>query len=287
MSERIPEAVGFVCRWALLALAAATILAATCAVLAATAAMPGNVRARLVISDALCEQAAGKHTWVPCYQAPEAHDGISPKVMAQRPDAELVFFVSEHQAFYLSISRERPERSRLRVQGVPYSSLAFDAGWMLIHRTPRGGRVYAFDATAARVLRKDPASPWHVCLQDASTRGNVVFFSGGPAEDIPAQRRDLHEYYGRIPLLYARSDRTDALRTLSALSRKLNSRKTPDRPMPIVITADAELAQRLAAEGFPTHLVAHPPSRLKARPNLRVHPTFAELRTALATDVSR
>ena len=264
-----------------MALAAVTIPTATWAVLVATAAMPGNVRTRLVISDALCEQAIGKRTWVPCYQAPET-GGTSPKVMTRRADGEMILFGVEDRAFYLPISRERPPRSRLRVKGVPYGSLAFDTGRMLIHLAPRGGRVYAFDARVAHVLRKDPTSPWHDCLREAGARGNAVFFSGGPAQEIPALRRELHQYYGSIPILYARNDRADAMRTLSALSRKLNSRKTPDRPMPIVVTADAELAQRSAAKSFPTHLVAHRPAALKTQPNLHVHATFAELKTALA-----
>ena len=287
MSERVPEVVGFLCRWTLLALATATILAATCAVLAAMAGAPGNVRARLVIADVLFEQAGEKLTWAPCYQAPKARGGIGPRVMTKRPDGKLIFFASGIRAFYLPIPGDWPQRSRLRVRGVPYSSLAFEAGWMLIHPTPRGRRVYAFDATLAGVLRKAPASPWHACLRDAAARGGVAFFSGGPPENIPVLRRELLEYYGTIPLLYTRSDRSDALPTLIALSRKLNARKTPDRPMPIVITADAQLAQRCAAQGFPTHLVAHRPNRLKPRANLQIHPTFTELRATLATGATR
>jgi hypothetical protein len=278
---RTSEAVGFLCRWSLLAGAAAATVLVGWAAVRATASVGRNVRATLVMSDWVARPAAraGETARLPgCVQPPVAF--AAPAALAVAEGRPLTIVRAHGGNCLAEIDDPREGITQVIVRGLPFSALAFEAPRCRLLCLPRDTRVFLVDARLALAQRREHLGGYHACLRAMDARGRAVLFHPGPREDYFRCLRALRAAGSDRAVLYADvpPGRTCTVRRARGSLCPTRRARTPE-----VVTADAGLARAAAAMGLPTHLVGCDRRPAKASGRLTCHLSLAKLKVSLSS----
>ena len=274
------EILGFLCRWCLLGGTAAVVAVVGWASLLATGALGDEVGSEFLMRDAVaCPADAGGRTvylWGHVRPAP-AMPGMD-VCLADAAGQPLKVVRTRRKGCVLVYRRVPAGRTRVTFRGMPYSTLAFQAGscWLLAVHPDRP--VFLFDARLALVLRRGSPADWHACRRDMLAQGELALFHPGPGRDFELCLRDLRSLDVSEPVLFddhAPSPNYTLRQAARALARARGQAME-------VVTADESLAVRAARQGFLAHLVgpSSPPARPQAR--LKRHASPAKFKESMS-----
>ncbi len=280
-TSRTSEAVGFLCRWSLLAGAAAATVLVGWAAVRATAGVGEDVRATLVMSDWVVRLSptARETAYLPgCVQPPVASGAhVALAVTEGRP---LTMVRADGGNCRAEIDDPREGTTRVIVRGLPYSALAFEAPRCRLLCLPHDTRVFLVDARLALAQRREHLGGYHACLRAMDARGRAVLFHPGPRGDYFRCLRALRAAGSGRAVLYA-DVRPGRACTLRRARRSLCPTRRARKPD--AVTADAELARAAAAMGLPTHLVGCDRRPTKASDRLTCYPSLGKLKVSLSS----
>jgi len=270
------EVVGFLCRWALLLVAGATVFLVAWASAVASASVAADLRAVMIVPDAVCVQTKGAHL----------AGFVSPVTFGRRPELALSNWGDSELLLAASYSSNRvnprlsvyqPGVNRVRVIGIPYCRHALYKAEAMLQVVQPDEEVCLLDAAAALKARPEDVTGCMAAIKEAH-RGDVVFFHNDVAEEFHRVRGQVRERWPNVPVIFS-VDRAWKPKTLSYAASALKRDKRDTRK-PVVITDDAGLAGIAVGSGFPAHLVTTAAGAKDAE-KLRVHESFAKFKEYL------
>lgn len=291
------EKLGFLCRWALLALAVLFVVAAAWAGMAGTMATPSNSAAPVIMSDAVWRQGA-KTPSMRGYFDGLLSRSTTPLFLHQDHFGGLRFtaFSLEHNELIPVIPAPPAGVHKIGIRGLPYGSHAFRQHQAILRIVPNPMTVYLLDARfLAEVVRNDKPSAIDM-TRHLNRLGQIVLVFPGQRELLEDMRIELYQFQQEqqdqrdldIPHVFSfRKGRSDLPGIISLITGKLKRRSKPPpggHRKPYVITGDVELAISSARENHYTHLVGaeNPPANL---PQLvRLHATPEKLAEHLSNE---
>ena len=272
------ETTGYLCRWCLLALAAAMVLASSAAIVAEVTSVPARADHDVVISDALWAQpgmfglslygqvAAGPAGWeANRFLARGANRGVSLVPMSP------VSVWLRPSAFGPPVGG-----SEIEIMPIPYAREAFGRWSVQLVGLAGGERVYMIDANMAALAQPTPSPQLLGLLEDLARRGRVVFICSGVGERFADFRRLVDRLDGQAMLIC-----TNRLGPTTSLDKAYldKSGLSHVRGRLTVITDDPACARQTASAKVRTPLVGRREGRrLPDSDYLTQHDTFRSLR---------
>ncbi|MHC4982832.1 MAG: hypothetical protein ACYTF6_06650 [Planctomycetota bacterium] len=277
------EALGFLCRWCLLALAFVTVVLVALASIMASASAAAGLAAEMIVPDAVWGRKEGVH--LTGFATPEVARRYPQVAISSSPDSQLLLVPTSGEKISPQLSGCQVGLNHIRTIGVPYSRHSFNKADAMLHVVPPGREVCLLDAATVLDGRANDPEGLADCLSELLKDADVVFFHEGPLEQFPHVRKRLRESYPRIGIVFF-ADRQLTPKTLSRMARTLAARKSESRK-PVVITGDAQLANTAAAKGYPVHLLAAVATKVGRDGNPRVHESFAKFKEYLDVEPIR
>jgi len=238
------EAVGFLCRWLLLFLAAAAVVAALGGVLAGTAPA-GQTASRMFVPD---ELAAGTRKVYVRGLVLAGVGEVTVPLLFQSADGCLSKGYAERESLYVEYHPPGPGSHRIVLQGMPYGPLTYERARNTVVIAAPAQPVFLVDARMAQELAEQRLPDLKECALLLGRRGVVAFFHPGRANELDRARAGLRRLGFDTPVVGSAKSEPGAmdaiLRVGSATKQK-----------PTVITSDAALARQAAGQGFRTELV--------------------------------
>lgn len=280
MTEEHREIAGFLCRWFLLALVAATLAGAGWAAAAAAEAIAAETSAAVVLPDGIARE---RHTvWLVGYVHPRLPYSASTVMLYRRSGEDRVRWASVRDGkvnWYPDTGDAGLKR--LEFRGQPHGPLATTHQSMRLLVVSTYERLWLIDARWARSVSRHRREGFAELPARLDAQGAVAMFHTGPLGDFERCRDELRENGLQYAVLMELSD--DAQDPAYILRRASRRIRRWDHNRDIhVITDDAELAERAVEDGFRTHLVSPEytaePGRL-----LTVHRSLDELKENLLT----
>ncbi|MDP7163179.1 MAG: hypothetical protein QF577_00485 [Phycisphaerae bacterium] len=281
MRSSLPEAVGFLCRWSLLALAGAVVLVTSWAGLLA-AAVADDLHAGLILPDALWH-AKAKNPYLTGFLGPSAQRVTVSMTMHQDHFGRLHLTRTYGRSIQPHLPTPPIGTHTVIVRGLPYSTLAFQQYQGRLVVVPDPQEVYLVDARlAADSSQGDQAAMDRVLAHLKRIGQPALFCPHDPGQFVRLRKRLAR--YRDIPMLCAttRYGKVDLMTTIWDTSLRKLQRKNRK---PFVITGDTELAILAAQQRHYTHLVA-PKGAIPNRTNLRPHDSLGHLADHLAKEHS-
>jgi len=286
--ESWKEPAGFLCRWCLLALAGAGVLAAVCASLPA-AAGAGEGEGAVLLPDTLCRPWPKMHLTA-FLTAPE--EGRVVRLLAVLPGRAPRYLDAGRGRMHVGFGQLAPGSYTVTLKGLPYSLHAFarcEAAWVVLRPEEP---VVLIDARLAGEVLPAGDAQWQRLIAAAATAGRVALFHPGPVGQAAKDLRRLRPFHPHVPIVCdfrppAEGDETYVLRRLSSLLGR-------DRPPPgagegwakhaglAVVTNRPDLAAEAARQQFRTHLLAPVGTGPPAGPHLVRHGNLGNLASFLA-----
>lgn len=279
MEDRIGEPVGFLCRWSLLALVGAIVLAAVSAMLTTAGAAIRNVSPNMAVGDVVCEESRKRDVVVVGIPLPAMETAAPAMVLGSVSGGPLMLSVGYGGYIVMRLPRPKTGRYQLRLIGVPYGPMAFYSDDVLVRVLPADEKVFLVDDRLALSIGPNQRSAWRQAVALMRRYGEFAVFHSGSASQLAAVRDRIRRAYHQAPVLFDDAGKGDSLRTLFRTSWALNPRRRRGKRRPRVITADADLARRAAAKGFGVYLVS--PSPAAAMRRVTVFASFGALRDRL------
>jgi hypothetical protein len=270
--SHIEETTGFLCRWALLALAAAAAAAPAAAIVAAVAA---ERPPRLIVADAAARQPrapalAGR-------AAPPLPPGYPPVAMTTLGNGPLTAARSDGARVVPRLAGLAPGQNDVRLLGVPYGRYAFERREAVALVVPRGRGIVLVDAAVLRPAGTPAYPELCRCLDEIRRHAEVAFIHAGEAEEYPRVRRRLRRDFPAAVVLWAGGggEASGLARVVGALSGRRQGNGAG------LVTTRAALAREAAALGCEVHFVG---PALGAPPveGVRRHASFTALRAYLS-----
>jgi len=271
------EAIGFLCRWCLLASAGGFVALAAGAGASATAGVHEDVRAALVPHDWLAAPASatGKVRAVGFALVPPLAPAWVDAALVHVEGMPLTTARTYRDGCIVRPPRPREGTTPVRLRGLPYGVLAFRRGEFRIVGVPKAQRVFLVDARLAREAAGQADGDTPACLRQMRAAGAVALFHTGPPEAFVACRRRLDAAGVREPLVFLGPPRR-AKHVVAQAAFYL--RRGPRGRGVEVVTGDPALARHLAAEGYSVHFVGPAAPPVGPGATLRRHASLAALK---------
>lgn len=283
MHGAIREALGFLCRWCLLALVGLIVPCLTWAALLATATPAAHARREVVAPDSIRQRPRDRY--LVAYPDPHVRRASSTVLIVNRPDEGVCgLYSGRDHVFYIPLGKTRLGISRVLLNGVPYGPHAFCREETLLQIVSPGRRVFLIDAGAAFDLPADAERVFKDCLEKLRRRGAAVFFHPGALPDYVRVRRRLRGPYPGTPVVYRVTRKPDPMDALAYAAKTLCRRRKENC---VVITPDANLARRAAESGFAAHLLASDEIQEGRPGRLLRHNSLAKFKEYLAREPIR
>lgn len=256
MHEGAREITGFACRWCVLALAGAVVIAGSWTGLAGAGSAPTAPGAGVVAVDRLCQQSGRKAIQVMLHHVDSPAVRGATHVFVALPDGSQIKEGARRQDIsWAWIPRGRPERVDVQVVGLPYGPLAFRRAAATVVIVPKGPMRFVVDARAPLAARGKEAANWRDCLVRLERRGPVAFLFVGPVGDYADARDKLQELLPGAAVEYAEPDDLAVCRSLRGIAHALNPERDKAKPHPSFVTSRRGLAVLTRRYKYPTHLV--------------------------------
>ena len=274
MRSNVHEVVGFLSRWCLLALVAATVLTGAWAGALATAAVNRDRGAALVTSDAILQQA--KRARITGSVCPYSMGYENALLMCNVRDRLPVTATTAKGRLYASIDCPRPGLTSVTVVGTPYGALAFEKRKSLLSVVEPGRTVFMLDAGLVLSVKDSNAEMLRKCVSEMEKWGGVGFFHPGPTAEFVRARRDIRELYPHLPVVCMVKDAPDSLAILRVVGRAVGARSRLR-----VITDDIRLADGAVCQRFPVRWVGSGRKQPRRVPAEDRYKTLDALRASL------
>jgi len=282
------EKLGFLCRWALLALAATVILAATWAGLSGTMAVSSGLETTMLLSDAVWRQGA-------------TMPSLSGFLDGPAPESPTPLFV--YQDHFRGLRFPRTDRNhndvvpmlpappagihRITLWGAPYGPMAFKQDQATLRIVPDPMTVYLLDARfLADVERDDKQTAIRIAKEFSRLGQPVLVFPG--KRKLLKNLRDRLDQYRDIPHVFSlHKGHSDLPAVIASITRNLRRRGETAQSAyrkPYVITADVEVAISTAEQNHYTHLVGAENTPANLPELIRLHATPEKLAEHLSNE---
>ena len=286
--ENWQEAVGFLCRWGLLALAGAVVFCAAWAGFAAAEGIAGELALDVTLPDAV---------WGEANQArPHMTGYLSTARSAAAPPVLMVVWRGKVQALaphggrriYPGVRGGRPGANPIQIRAIPYGPFAFQHAQATFLLAAAGRPLFLLDARMLPSARQQEVAVWRQCAAAAAGRGEVAMFHPGPLAAFIRARQRLRLAGIDLPVVCSVDpDEVDlvGMRTLGAVWSTWWGRPSSDKPIRpvIVVTSDRTLAASAAGDSrrrFDVHVIDGPQAPL-AR-DITWHASLAKFKESLA-----
>jgi len=282
------EKLGFLCRWALLALAITVILAASWAGLSGTMAVSSDLETTMLLPDAVWRQGSPTPLMHGFLDGPACKSDV-PLVVHQDHFRGLRFAWTnrDHNEVLPLFPAPPAGTHRVILRGLPYGPMAFKQYEATLTIFPDPVTIYLLDARFLADVERDN--------KRAATRIAWEFGRlGKPVLVFPGQRKLLEDLSGElhlyrdIPRVFSlRKGSSDLPAVIAAITGNLRHHTKTYRGVrgkPYVVTGDIDLAISTARQNHYTHLVGveNPPANLPEL--IRLHATPEELAEHLAKE---
>ncbi len=275
MKEDISEIMGFLCRWALLAVVALTAGAGVYASMAATAEVVKGPTMDLVFADGI-DAASGPRGFV----LTSGKVSLKTRHFIVGQAGEGKKLLAHNRSVNLSRAKLSPGVNEIEVWGIPYDSLAFRKYPASCLGDLTGRRVFMVDMRAANAWAIDDATMLTACLDEMARRGAVVMFFMGSLEKFTEMRARLNLIDVPSAMLFRQSAKPSpqwmALRTAQLLQSESNAASF------CLTTNQQNLAEQFAARNIAAYLVAPAGDAPASKVNLSVIPTMKDFQRRLA-----
>ena len=260
------EALGFVCRWFLLAMASAGVAAA--AYVGVVAASPRQDVSRAIVSDGV---SVGPIVEMPARLVPRPRDWRNARLLLRCGGQLACAEYQETDPFYLKLQGAGGDDLETRVFGVPYVYVMFGGDPGRMRLLPPGRRVFLIDSSVSLAgMGREPAL-WGRALVEMKRRGDLVFFHPGPAEDFEAFRADLRRKGLQAPVVCAFAEADPSRASLARAYYCLGGNARKGDPGD-VLTDRESLAVRAAGLQFRSHWFVPPgAARKQIPPGVQAH----------------
>ena len=244
------EAIGFLCRWCLLALAGAAVLLVGWAGASASASLPAELEATIILPDGLWGRTERAH--LTGFFGPSASTGHPEIALCCSPDTELLLAPASAERIYPRLAVHHVGVNEVRVVGIPYSAQAFNRTEAVLQVVAPGREAWLVDASMALRAARGGDADFAECLRMIRA-DEPAFFHDGPVEQLPQVRLELRQAYGRTPCVFS-TDKDGRPNTPLHTAWTLGpDGKHPRKP--ILVTGDSPLGVALARSGFTVHLL--------------------------------
>lgn len=243
---------GFFCRWAILALVWLCVGMLALGAIAAGKAIEGDLYAGYIMPDAMWGFSQIKNVHLTGYASIRLPTWTSSMFIARQAREPINTVWQSGNKVYLPLVRPRVGMNTIMVRGNPYGPYAFQS-YRAVAMVVDFGRVpILLDARLALDVRGKNVSAFDSLAEQLRQRGDLALFHPGPLDRYVYDRRLLAWFAPDLPLVFATKDEPDAMQTLWDTAAHFRAKL-------VVITSDAELAQRAAGDQnrrFIVHLVS-------------------------------
>jgi len=282
------EKLGFLCRWALLALAATVILAASWVGLSGTMAVSYDLRTTAILPDAVWRQGVPVASMYAFLDGP-ARKSPSPLLVYQDHFRHLRFTWTDRDNNEAVPAFRAPPAGTHQVilRGLPYGPMAFLQHRATLRIVPDPMTVYLLDARfLAGVERDDKLTAIRIAKEFSRLGQPVLVFPGQPG--LLEKLSPGLDQYRDIPRVFSlRKGHSDLPAVIASITWKLKRHSKTYRGVrrkPYVVTGDVDVAIATARQEHYTHLVGaeNPPANLPEY--IRLHATPEKLAEHLAKE---
>ncbi len=278
MNHHVREVLGFLCRWALLALTAAALPAGFYVATLPGITLTEDRAANFVVPDGLRREPVAMGVYLRGYLRPELGYPSSPVAMTSTPGGETSVSVGSGVIIYPAVIGPSAGVHRVSIRGVPYSPLAFKRAEALLALAGPKQHVFLIDAELFQGLSPADRTAFDALMSELDGRGMVAFFLEGTMDAYLAIKDLLGRSYPTRPLLWHGPAKEGWYLTIGHLGKDVLENSS-------VITADAALAGAAVKRGIRADLIgAEPlPAPGDAGSLLSPHASIAILKESLAT----
>jgi len=276
------EAIGFLSRWCLLALACISVLVVGSAAVRAASGAAEMRDVRMVLSDAIWQR--WKTPTVVGYLVSSQEVSAKEQFISYLPGQEPNLTIGLEERVFADVPSWGEGLHEVVVEGNPYGDFAFQKCRAICKLISDAETVFAIDARLAdRRLAEDSAGFTDV-LGTIEQLGEVILFASGTPAEYERLRARLQQRYPTIPVVFSTRRNPDAMHSLQAIRWTLNRGRGP---RPQVITEDEDLARTAASQGFTTRLITPSAAGPAARGRLTRYASFALLGRALKEETQQ
>ena len=280
------EKLGFLCRWALLALVALVILAAIWAGLAGTMAVSSDLDTSMHLSDAVWRQGAAMPSLNGFLDGPTPNS-LAPLFVYKDYFGHLRFSLTSRYHNEVLLRFPASGAHRVILRGLPYGPTAFKQHQATLTIVPEPETVYLLDARFLAGVERDDKQTAIRIAKECSRLGLLVLVFPGKREVLDDLKAKLDQYRDVPSVFSLRKGRGNLTKVIASITRNLTHRdKTArgDRRKPFVITDDIEVAIATAERGHVTHLVGAENTPPNLTEFIRLHANADELSKHLAKE---
>ena len=255
ISSHTREVIGYFCRWSLLGGVGATIALVVWASLSATAAVPSDVAAELVMVDSIAapaEQHAVRLTVGGFIKPLHVRSGIAAGLLIVQGQPVRNLRMTGEGRCQVLLDDPPAGTTRAMARGLPYGATAFQAQPVSVSIIDRSRAVFLIDARLALRALEGQGDRWRAAFRRMQALGEAVLFHLGTRAEYSRVRAVLASAGSTALVLYDDSAPVGD-RLVRRASRSLGRRDM--RGTIQVVTGDAELARQLARQEFSVHLI--------------------------------
>ena len=282
------EKLGYLCRWGLLALAATVLLATALAGLSGAMAISADLKADLLLSDAVWRQGSPMPSLRGYLDKTRSYN-TTPLIMLQDHLGNLRFSrsYSSHNEIVSWLPKPPAGQHKLTLTGLPYGPMAFVRKETAMWIVPRGMTVYLVDVRFLVDVEKNDKQAAIRIARGFTNLGQIVLICPPDTDTLKRLSTELIRY-NDIPRVFSlRKDKGDPMSVITTITNHLRNRSKARQEIavkPYVVTGEVKLAVAAAGKKHFTHLVApaNAPSDLPEM--IRLHTSADKLADHLADE---
>ncbi len=282
------EKLGYLCRWILLAGAAAVVLAAAWAGLSETITISSGLKTEMLIPNSVWRQGSSM-TAITGFLDRPAQQIDTPLMLFQDHRGNLKFIgPRRHRGEMTSYLRRPPAGThKITLSGVPYGPMAFIQQDTSVRIVPHDMTVYLLDARFLADVEKNDKQAAIRIAEGFTDLGQLVLICPPRREMLKELPAELIRY-SDIPRVFSlRKDKGDPMSVIASLTWSLKDRRKAANAStlkPYVVTADIKLAIETARNKYFTHLIASENIPAKLPEMIRLHANADKLADHLADE---
>jgi len=284
------EKLGFLCRWALLAMTATIVLIVSWAGLTGTMAISSNLETTMLIPDAVWRQGTAMPSLHGFLDGPAPHPLI-PLFVYQGYFGHLRFTQTNCDRDAVISYLPASGTHRVTLRGLPYGPMAFKQHQAVLTVVPDPETVYLLDARfLAGIERSDKREDKQNAIRitrELARLGQVVLVFPGRRKLLKHLSTELDQYRD-IPWVFSlckgHRELPDVIASIARNLRHRNKTYRGNHRKPYVITGDVKLAIATAGQNHYTHLVGTENTPENLPELIRMHANPKELAEHLAKE---